>query len=611
MCGIFGAVNTNGPVDPRITRILADHMFYRGPDDEGVHVSYNWAIGMRRLSIIDVEGGHQPISNENGTLFLVCNGEIYNYLELRVELEGRGHQFKTKSDVEVLLHLYEDYGFEAIHRLNGMFAFALYDMCNQRLWIARDRLGIKPLYFSSGPSEFIFSSELSGLAAALNARFARQSIVDYLGYSYIPAPQTAYEGISKLRPGEELILTSRGLEQRLYWQPKVQGSWHGSLMQAKEELDGLLVDAIKLQLISDVPLGVLLSGGVDSSAIASYAAGLGGGIPLRTFTIDFVGKNGNDAAYAEILSNSLGTHHTLVKVTAEDQFNALGELIAGMDEPMSDSAIVPTYIISRAARAEGVKVLLSGAGGDEIFGGYPRHFPGRVYSSAWFATLSPLLRRTAAFGLGLANPALKIRLATAARNFAVNISGVNFQFLSAALRSEDEYSRLLHKIDRDFSEAISKQAYPLMMMDVVNYLPNNILALTDKATMAASVEGRVPLLDHRIVEFAFSIPEELNLLHGGQKGLFKQVLRNRLPAKLLDREKEGFNAPIHDWVQRWPRRLRDELIGSFSPELEEIVDRRVVEKWLGDERMRRMGGASLYAVYVMNKWLNNHKTLVD
>jgi len=607
MCGIFGVVRREGAVDERVIRLLADRMIHRGPDDEGVLAGRTWSIGMRRLSIIDLSGGHQPISNEDDTIHLVFNGEIYNYRELRAALVARGHRFKTQSDVEVLLHLYEDHGRDAIQQLNGMFAFALLDSRDGSLWVARDRLGIKPLFYSWQDGDFAFSSELSGLADFLDAPISRQSLVDYLGYSYVPAPQTPYAGIAKLQPGEEIRVSVSGLEKRIYWRTESSARFSGSTSEAAEALDALLKDAVKLQLISDVPLGLSLSGGVDSSAIASYAAELGDGQQLRTFTIDFAGKEGSDARFAAQMSAKLRTDHTLVRVDSEEQFKALGDLIGRMDEPMSDSAIVPTYLISKAARERGIKVMLSGAGGDEIFGGYPRHFPGRTFTATWFATLPTPLRFAASQVLGLGNPALRIRLRHPARNFAVNISGANFEFLAKGLRAEGQLQRLLGRIEDDFADAGSPQAYPLMMLDVNDYLPNNILTLTDKATMAASIEGRVPLLDHRIVEFAFSIPESQSLLDGGQKGLFKQVLRNRLPAELLDRKKEGFNAPIHEWVRRWPDRLREGLLGNFSPTLAEIVDRRVVERWLADESLRRQGGSTLYALYVLNRWLDTRR----
>jgi len=606
MCGIFGLIKKDaGQIDGALTRLLADRMHHRGPDDEGVVENGFWAIGMRRLSIIDLEGGHQPIANEEGTIHIVCNGEIYNFRALREEMESRGHRFRTHSDVEVILHLYEDHGRACIQQLNGMFAFALFDTRDQSLWLARDRLGIKPLYYGWRGDDFGFSSELSGLADALGAPISQSALVEYLGYSYVPAPNTAYEGILKLFPGEEMVLTPEGARHNRYWTPTISGPLECDLDSAVKRLDELLHDAVAMQLVSDVPLGVFLSGGVDSSAIAAYAADLTGDIPLETFTIDFEGKEGSDARFAAQVSQQLNTHHHVVTVNAEDQFAALGELITLMDEPMSDSAIVPTYMLSKAARQSGMKVLLSGAGGDEIFGGYPRHTPGKIFSADWFSRLPQPLRALATFGLGMHNPALRTRLHRPARNFAVNISGANFAFLSESLRPPEALDELLQKVDIGFRDATSRDPYPLMMLDINDYLPNNVLTLSDKATMAASVEGRVPLLDHRIVEFAFSQPPAVNLYQGEQKGLFKKTLQGRLSEELLYRKKEGFNAPIHHWVERWPDRLRDELLGRTSAVLADLVGMNRVEAWLGDAKLRRRGGTSLYALFVLNCWLNS------
>lgn len=367
MCGIFGSISIDGDIiNDSLLQILSDSMIYRGPDDEGIINKGSWAIGMRRLSIIDISGGHQPISNNNKNIHLVANGEIYNYKELRKDLIKLGYEFKTKSDIEVILHLYIEYGLDAIHHLNGMFAFAIYDENEETLWLARDRLGIKPLYYGWKHDNLIFSSELTGLAKYLNAKVLKESILDYLGYSYIPAPNTIFEGISKLNPGEEMIISNGSVKNNIYWKPNTTSSYKGNVNDAAIDLDKLLKESVELQLISDVPLGVFLSGGVDSSAIASYAAKINPNIPLETYTIDFNGKEGEDATFAEEVSKLLGTNHHSIKVDADQQFKSLDELIPMMDEPMSDSAIVPTYMLSKLAREHGIKVLLSGAGGDEI-----------------------------------------------------------------------------------------------------------------------------------------------------------------------------------------------------------------------------------------------------
>ena len=451
MCGIYGFINVDDKaVDKSFIEKLSYTMIYRGPDDRGDIYKKSWAIGMRRLSIIDVLGGQQPISNSKQSIHLVANGEIYNYKELRTKLKNIGYDFKTESDVEVILHLYQEYGFEAIHHLNGMFAFALFDENSGTLWMARDRLGIKPLYFGWKGNCFGFSSELTGLANVFDAKISDDSIIDYLAYSYVPAPRTIFEGISKLNPGEEIILSGDQLQKNIYWRCSTNNELEVDSDEASKMLDDLLKDSIKLQMISDVPLGVFLSGGVDSSAIASYAAEASGNIPLETFTIDFEGKEGEDTIYAAKISSLLKTNHNVISVSAEDQFNCLDELIHLMDEPMSDSAMVPTYMLSKAARKKGMKVLLSGAGGDEIFGGYARHFPDKKFTAGWFASLPAPFRNLSSSLLSFINRSYKIRLKEPSRNFVSSISGVNFEFLSQSLKSKQQFKKLLIDIDNNY-----------------------------------------------------------------------------------------------------------------------------------------------------------------
>ncbi len=605
MCGIFGIINANADVNIDDINIMSNNMIHRGPDDEGILIKNRWAIGMRRLSIIDIEGGHQPISNANNNVHLVANGEIYNYQELRKDLIADGYKFKTNSDVEVILHLYDKYGYDAINYLNGMFAFAIYDEDKNEAWIARDRLGIKPLYLFKTEDSFYFSSELIGLSKVSNSEICNESIIDYLGHSYVPAPKTMFKNIFKLMPGEFMTITNNIVSKKFYWDSSVKNQKKISIDEATNSLNKLFKDSVKLQLISDVPLGVFLSGGVDSSAIASYAAEIRGESKLDTFTIDFDGKDGEDSPFANKISKELKTNHHVISVNAEDQFKSLDELISLMDEPMSDSAIVPTYILSKEARKKGMKVLLSGAGGDEIFGGYPRHYPGKIFSASWFANLPYLLRYFLSSLLSLVNPSYKIRLLKPSRNFVANISGVNFAFLSDLIKSKKEFLALIKRIDKGYEKASSKSMYALMQMDVRDYLPNNILSLTDKATMGASVEGRVPFLDHRMVEFAFSVPEKINIFQNNQKGLFKHMLKGRLPDDLLNRKKEGFNAPIHFWVQKWPDQIKDELLNNISPTLDALINKKTIGDWLNNSKKRAQAGASLYALFVLNKWLRN------
>lgn len=609
MCGIFGVVRLDGQkVDASALAVLNRNMMRRGPDDDGVEMHGCVAIGMRRLAIIDLATGHQPLSNETGTIHLVLNGEIYNYRELRRELEGRGHRFRTHTDVEVLVHLYEECGTEAIHRLNGMFAFALYDRAKGLVWLARDRLGIKPLFYHRSRGEFVFSSDLTGLAEVSGARISTAAIAAYLGFSYFPAPLTPYEDVWRLHPGEEIVITAGRVTQRRYWSIAAAPPSKSAPDEARSELLTLLEESVGMQLVSDVPLGVFLSGGVDSSAIAALAAKKLGREPLRTFTVDFVDKSGSDAQYADLMARAIGANHTTIRVTPQEQQQTFEELIELMDEPMSDTAIVPTYIISRCARDHGVKVLLSGAGGDELFGGYPRHFAGEPFSATWLANLPSVPRSLAATVLGWRNGNWGMRFRSQARDFAVQISGVNLAMLREALIPKELHADLLESIDSAFSSAAQKGSYPRMLLDAQNYLPNNVLTLTDKGTMMASVEGRVPLLDHRLVDFAFSIPESINLERGEAKAMFRSALNGLVPDTILNRSKEGFNAPILPWVEAHAQTIEQELVHEATPELSGLVRLDVVQRFLRAPALRRQAASSLYSLYVLNRWIRSRPT---
>lgn len=607
MCGIFGIINFNSTdVDKSNLKTMGDLMVNRGPDDEGYFIDGRYGIGMRRLSIIDIDGGHQPISNEDGSIHIVMNGEIYNYKELREDLIKKGHSFKTNSDTEVIVHLYEDMGEECVHLLNGMFSFAVYDENKKNLWLVRDRLGVKPLFYFKDSNRFVFSSDLTALNGVVNSSFDIWALTLYLGYSYIPAPYTAYTNVYKVMPGEQVHIKNNDATFSTYWSVDKVGGNFSSVDDAAKSLNHLIKDSIKMELRSDVPVGVFLSGGVDSSSIAVLAAEIESSHPLKTFTIDFIGKKGKDSEYANIISKQIKSEHHLLSVTAKDQFSALNELIPTLDEPMSDSAIVPTYMISREAKRLGVKVLLSGAGADEIFGGYPRHYTGKIASPTWFSTLPLFPRKMMCVIWKMINPAWSIRLATAAANFAVMISGANLELLRQSLFNNSHYVSLLRKYEDDFSMAYSRDSYPLMLMDTKDYLPNNILALSDKATMSHSIEGRVPLIDHRIVEFAFSLPEKTNILDGVQKGLFKKSLKDYLPSSLLNRKKEGFNAPVHTWVDQWHEEIREELFNESTDELKELVDLTIINKWINNPKLRKRAGDTLYSLYILNRWIRSH-----
>ena len=607
MCGIFGSWHFDGrPVSRDVLQRMGNMMLHRGPDDEGYLIDGSMGMGMRRLSIIDLAGGHQPIGNEDSKVHVVFNGEIFNYLDLRAQLVRRGHHFSTNSDTEVLVHLYEEMGRECVHEVNGMFAFAIYDARKRSLWLARDRLGIKPLFFHQSATALHFSSDLNAINGVVRAPLSATALTAYLGYSYVPGPLSIFEGVKKLLPGEELIIEDNRVSRRRYWSLPHKVVQRPTEALA-EELDDLLDEALNLQLQSDVPVGILLSGGVDSSAVAAYGAAKLGKGALHSFTIDFEGKGGSDARHAEELSRKLHTRHNSISLRFHDQPALLDHLMARMDEPMADNAIVATFALASEAAAQGVKVLLSGAGGDEIFGGYDRHLPAKLGTAAWFAQLPPVLRAALKPVWRAWNPALGKRLHNPARNFFISTSGTDLHFLQSLLRDQSLFDGLLAGFDAHLSSFHTRDAYSRMQLDLNHYLPDNILALTDKATMAASVEGRVPLLDHRLVELAFSMPESVNLAGGEKKGLFRHILASRLPASILDRPKEGFNAPTGAWIGQWIPIIRAELTKRPARALRELLDLSVLGAWLDDPSRQARGAELLYSLYVLNRWLVVHE----
>ena len=609
MCGIAGLVALDGRVIAASdVKAMTDQMVQRGPDDDGFFAAEGVGIGMRRLSIIDVGGGHQPISNETEDLWLVLNGEIYNHVELREQLVARGHTFRTGSDAEVILHLYEDHGTEALAHLNGMFAFALYDTRRRAVWIARDRLGIKPLFLAQTPRELVFASDIRALRQRYPTDVDPEQVLKYLALSYAPQGETLWRGVTAVLPGHFVWIEQGVVTTRQYWSVTNVGTWQGSESEAAEALDDLLRDSVRLQLRSDVPLGVFSSGGVDSSTIVAIAAEQLS-TPLRTFTIRFDGKVAADADFASAMARQYGTSHTEIVMGAAEAAMALDELLPLMDEPLADSALLPAYWLSKAARAQGIKVLLNGAGGDEIFGGYPRHWPSRRGSPTWVADRMPApARHLISAILTPFQPSWAARVSDPRLAWATSVGGVSFAALRSLLRESGAYETVAEAARTEYAGLVDRVsglgfAQTRMLVDVQTYLPGDVLALTDKATMAVSVEGRVPLLDHRLVEFAFSLPAHTNMRAGLPKGLLKRAMRTRLDSALLHRSKEGFNAPDAAWLSPGsPLDLSDELLGHRTPLLDQVIDPAALETLLASPDRRREAAATLFALFFVNRW---------
>jgi len=619
MCGIYGIIQLDDkPADPTLLPGMGRTIAHRGPDDEGLYADGACAIGMRRLSIIDLAGGHQPLSNGDGTLWLVCNGEIYNFRELRQELVALGHRFKTASDSEVILHSYAQYGDEFIHRLNGMFAFALWDARGQRLIVGRDRLGIKPVYLYRDARRFAFASEAKTLLMlpGVSAEIDPDALHSYLNLGYVAAPQSMFRGISKLPPASVLFVKGGRVEERRYW--RVPAAIDRSLGEGEwvERVRARLEEAVRMQMVSDVPIGAFLSGGIDSSTVVGFMAAHRDR-PIRTYAIGFAGTAAddfyNELPYARRVADLFHTEHHEI-VVRPDVVALLPRLLWHMDEPLSDTAFITTYLVSQFARRD-VTVILSGVGGDELFGGYSRYL-GNHYQ-AYFDRLPGWARRAAS--------ALGERLPSDRHSPLLNLSRLAKGFLATAgMPFEERYrayvqvfpaqetQRLLRldgaahadTISAAFGYAGGGDALNRMLaVDAETQLPDDLLMLTDKMSMATSLECRVPLLDHELVELAASMPEEMKIRGGRLKHILKEAVSGLLPRDILERKKRGFGTPMGAWLKGDLAPLVRGLLSESVIKSRELFHFSAVQELIGLHEANRVDGTDrLLALLNLEIW---------
>jgi len=614
MCGISGVVSLiNRSVSQKESNdldLMLSNMWHRGPDDSGVKKFDRLIFGMRRLAIIDIQGGQQPISNEDDSIWVVMNGEIYNYLELREDLIKKGHKFKTHSDTEVIIHLYEEYGDDFIQYLNGMFAICLYDSNKDTVLLFRDRMGIKPLFYAEQNGFLYFSSDTNGLAKAINANISKSNIASYLFLSYIPKPFSSYEGIHKLMPGQAVkIDKKRNLKFYIYWQIKNELNYDISLSEAKRKLEELLLDSNAIQLRTETDFAISLSGGIDSTTVLAFAKA-SYKKQLNTISIGYEGKNASqDSIFSREVAQKFKTNHIEVNVK-EDQFiEYLKELMPLIDEPISDSALIPTYIVSKEARKHGIKVLLSGAGGDEFFGGYHRHFRPSPLSLRGIVLYPELIRRMS-YGLlkilGINHN--NLRLINPKLAFASDINGLNYSFLKATCKEEIYEVEMKRVLEHYQQIKFLKDGYEYNKMyhDAGNYLIDNILSLNDKAGMAASVEGRFPLIDHRIIELVFALPAELNILEHNPKGLLKEVIRGYVPDSVINRKKEGFNAPIDSWFGTINEKEKQfDILNNVEEYFPDLIDIDSLRKLMRNKVSQGNASENFYNLFLLVQWFKS------
>jgi asparagine synthase (glutamine-hydrolysing) len=610
MCGIAGFAGWEAEA-AELAR-MCDAIRHRGPDDEGLRAVSGVGLGMRRLSIIDVAGGHQPIANEAGTIHVVFNGEIYNHRALRRELEQCGHRFATHSDTETIVHGYEEFGDDVVRHLRGMFAFAIWDERRERLLVARDRLGIKPLYYWEGDGGVAWVSELRSLLALERFRpeLDHDAVAWYLSLGYVPDPHCIFRGVRKLAPGHRLTWSRReGLEVSEYWTPVRSEVPAITEQDAIAELRRLLADAVHSHLESEVPLGAFLSGGLDSSTVVALMA-REGMQRVRTFSIGFDDAGYNEAPHAAAVARALGTDHT--EIVVRPDADRLVEGIAGcFDEPFADSSALPTYLVAELARRQ-VTVALSGDGGDELFAGYTRYsevMGRRTLPASARSGLRVLGRQLpqGAFGrnriLDLGRSRKGRYAATVAMALAEREGGVARPEIAARLPQLDML------LNPWFSQAAERDFLTQMtLVDLQTYLPGDILTKVDRTSMAVSLEARVPLLDHPLVEFAVGLPSSLKLRDGSGKWIFRQAIKGIVPDIVLTKPKQGFAVPLREWLRGDLRYRADALLRPDSP-IYEFVEPRAVARLVSEHHARRRDHSSIiWRLLVLDLWISALKS---
>lgn len=635
MCGIFGwcalSDDARMPGSADLGSCL-DRLCHRGPDDRGLFVGDGIALGMQRLSIIDIEGGHQPLWNDAGTHGIVYNGELYNFRELRDQLSGMGFSFRTRSDTEVVLHAYERWGPGCLTRFNGMFGLAIWDATDRTLFLARDRIGEKPLYYYVDDDRLVFASEIKAIVQdpTIRREIDQRALVNYLTFGHSVAPETMYRGIVKLLPGHHLVVRGGDVRTASYWDvdgdAEVRIEDPTSEEACARQVRELLDDSVRRRLIADVPVGAFLSGGVDSSAIVALAARHATG-PVKTFSVGFTtGGAYNELPDARLVAARLGTEHHELEVGHTDLVDLLQKLVYHYDEPFADPAAFPLYLLSAFAR-EHVKVALTGDGGDELFGGYRRYatdqlarYAAPVLANGWAGSAAdrlPRLRRVkrALDTLPIRDPAERYAawLVLFSADQRASLLAPDVRAAVGAYDPTAGYGPLYAHLD---GGTASDHLNRLMYVDVKTWLADGYMEKTDKASMAAGLEARLPLLDHRLVELAFQIPSRQKIRGWSTKRILKRAVRDLVPAEVLQRRKHGFTVPLDPWFRGELRGFAYEVLLDGTARERGLVDPIVVERlWKEHVEGRNVWDSHLWLLMNLELWcrtyLDGHPTSRD
>ena len=621
MCGIAGIVASPGGAlpDETIGRAMTDAITHRGPDDDGIYRDDQAMLGVRRLSIIDLAGGHQPVRNEDGSVQAICNGEIYNYLALRGELEARGHRFTTRSDSEVIVHAYEEWGDDAFAHLDGMFGIALWDRRARSLVLARDRFGEKPLFYSLQSGEtglrLLFASELKALLVVpgFKREVAPEAVRSYLCFGYVPMPRSIFRNVQKLPPGHSLRFFDGRLELRRYHRLELEPKHQIDEREAEEQLASLLDEAVKTRLVSDVPFGAFLSGGLDSSVVVALMA-RHQQVPVQTFSLGFRESHYNELSDARRVASHLETeHHELI--VKPNAVELLEQLVWYLDEPFADSSAVPTYLVAKLARRQ-VKMVLTGDGGDEAFAGYGRYLrflalerAGSFRPAAAAATKLAGRWLPGAGGYRLQRIAERLRLEfpeSYLSGVALTRADIADRILGDAVRADGagHYGGLA-EVARAFSSLPPLDR--CISIDFASYLPDDILVKLDRMTMANSLEGRAPFLSHRLVEFAVRLPHALRVRDGRGKHLLRRVAARWLPPDVLNKPKQGFAIPLGQWFRGPLAALAGDLFASRAFRDRGLLQPEAARRYL-DAHLRRDAdhGELLWSMVSLELWARRY-----
>lgn len=625
MCGICGKLNFDpeSVVSRVLLKTMADTIAHRGPDDEGYYVSGQIGLGFRRLSIIDLAGGHQPLSNEDGSVWIVFNGEIYNYQELRVFLVSKGHVFRTDSDTEVIVHLYEEEGEACLNKLRGMFGFAIWDQRQRKLFLARDRVGIKPLYYGVTEHSLVFGSEMKALLAdpSLKRELSPAIIDRFLTFDYVPGNETLLKNIYKIPPGSYMVVKNGERQIKSYWDLEfLPGSL--SFDDARAQLLELLEESVRLHMISDVPVGFLLSGGVDSTAMLSLAARKTER-EISSFTVGFADAGfADERPYARLAAKQYGSVHHEITISSKEFVDFLPRYVWHMEEPVCEPPAVALYYVSKLARNY-VKVLISGEGGDEAFAGYPNYRSVGIVEK--FKSLAGRSTGALSAGLTLLSKVVPFKMLQKFLPLLdIPFDSYYFSRTSSPFKFFNAHARELYS--PDFIQSISKEhslqplrelmshsrAYDvvsrMLYIDTKTWLPDDLLVKADKITMANSVELRVPLLDHRVLEFAASLPSNFKVHGLTTKYIAKETLKNQVPKAILDRKKVGFPVPYAAWLRTDLRSWIHDILMDRRTLDRNYFQKKTIQKLLDDNLERADYSKELFSLAVLELW---HREFLD